>query len=73
MPSSISSDKDEKVVKVSTDNEADSQCQYYSRYYSEDRHGEKWVQCTQCYIWCHKNVPGQREKEILFAPLVFSE
>jgi hypothetical protein len=46
MPSSISSDEGCESVVVSTEDEADSQCQYCSKYYSEDMHGEKWVQCT---------------------------
>jgi Pyruvate/2-oxoacid:ferredoxin oxidoreductase delta subunit len=63
MPSSSSSDEVDEAVVVSTDDEADSQCQYCRKYYSEDKHGEKWVHCTQCYVWCHEKMCRGREKK----------
>jgi Pyruvate/2-oxoacid:ferredoxin oxidoreductase delta subunit len=73
MSSSSSSDEDDEAVVVSTDveesdDEADSQCQYCIKYYSEDRHGEKSVQCTQCYIWCHEKCAGaERKRDFIFS------
>jgi hypothetical protein len=63
MPSSSSSDEDDEAVVVSTDDEADSQCQYCRKYYSEDKDGEKWVQCTLCYVWCHEKMCRDRGKK----------
>jgi hypothetical protein len=63
MPSSSSSDEVDEAVVVSTDDEADSQCQYCRKYYSGDKHGEKWLRCTQCYVWCHEKICRDREKK----------
>jgi hypothetical protein len=63
MPSSSSSDEVDEAVVLSTDDEADSQCQYCRKYYSEDKHGEKWVHCTQCYVRCHEKMCRGRQKK----------
>jgi hypothetical protein len=67
MSSSSSCDEDNEVVVVSTDNEesddeAGSQYQYCSKYYSENKHCEKRVQCSQCYVWCHEKCVGAERK-----------
>ncbi|XP_073975188.1 uncharacterized protein [Rhodnius prolixus] len=56
---SSSSEDESQVPLVSTDDddssdEDDTPCFIWEKSFSEDKRGEKWVQCTKCFNWCHE-------------------
>jgi hypothetical protein len=53
-PSSSSSEGDEVISLVETDDEDsddDAQCSVCDNFFSNDKHGETWVQCSKCRKW----------------------
>jgi hypothetical protein len=38
--------------------DTDAECFYCSGLYTRDTHGEKWIECTKCYKWCHEECSG---------------
>ncbi|XP_044733227.1 uncharacterized protein LOC123295831 [Chrysoperla carnea] len=62
--SSESSDKSDFSVNDSTDESPDrsqnqnGRCLYCNGLFSEDVHGEKWIQCASCREWAHEDCAG---------------
>ncbi|CAF4919948.1 unnamed protein product [Pieris macdunnoughi] len=62
--SSASSDKSDYSVMDSTDESPDrsqnqnGKCLYCDGLFSEDVHGEKWIQCASCRRWTHEDCAG---------------
>nr|CAD7450005.1 unnamed protein product [Timema bartmani] len=64
--SSSSKDEDDHLSFVETDdedseNDEDAQCFVCDKWFSNNKHGEKWVQCTEC----HRRVMSRPEKEVI--------
>jgi hypothetical protein len=61
-PSSSSSEDDDDVISlVETDDEDsddDAQCSVCDKFFSNDKHGETWFQCSKCRNWCHSICGG---------------
>lgn len=62
--SSESSDKSDYSVNDSTDESPDrsqnqnGKCLYCNGLFSEDVHGENWIQCASCRQWAHEECAG---------------
>lgn len=42
--------------------EEDAECQFCEHKYSKDQHGEKWISCSQCYMWAHEDCDATVEE-----------
>ncbi|XP_044739984.1 uncharacterized protein LOC123301313 [Chrysoperla carnea] len=73
--SSESSDKSDFSVNDSTDESPDrsqnqnGRCLYCNGLFSEDVHGEKWIQCASCREWAHEDCAGVEDMSENLAPV----
>ena len=45
------------------DNDDDAECIYCAGHFSDDKNGEKWIQCTKCYRWGHEECANSKYKK----------
>ena len=56
-----SSDSDSEIQLPESDSsdigdeDEDAECLFCTGRFSEDKHGEKWAQCSKCYRWAHED------------------
>lgn len=75
---SITSSEDEEPEYVSTDDEDstdndDTECPICLGMFSMDRHGEQWIQCTNCFVWSHEKCDKRNKKLLKYICLNCSE
>ncbi|XP_072389888.1 uncharacterized protein [Diabrotica undecimpunctata] len=56
---SSDSENETEVPLVSTDDEdssgdEDAPCAICGKRFSQDKRGEKWIRCSECFKWCHE-------------------
>ena len=56
--SNESSDSDAENYGKKSPNDEDAICLYCDGKYSEDKKGEKSIQCLECMQWCHTECSG---------------
>ncbi|KAJ8869313.1 hypothetical protein PR048_030887 [Dryococelus australis] len=56
---SSSSDESDEVFNIVSDScgeeDNDAECLFCGCVFSDDKHGEQWIQCTVCYRWAHEH------------------
>ncbi|KAJ8894165.1 hypothetical protein PR048_006775, partial [Dryococelus australis] len=56
---SSSSDESDDVFNIVSDSSGeednDAVCLFCGCVFSDDKHGEQWIQCTVCYRWAHEH------------------
>ena len=50
--------KKKRKADSEDDDEDETLCLYCLSSYSNSRPGEKWIQCTECYMWAHEECAG---------------
>lgn len=71
---SESLDATEEIPYVSTDNkdsEDDAECSICGKPYSSDKMGEKWIQCTKCFKWCHELCSSDNDRQMFICDICF--
>ena len=65
-PSDTPSDSDTELTVLlangsTEDDEQDADCSYCTSRFPEDRNGEEWMRCAECFRWAHTLCTGMEE------------
>ena len=66
LPSDSDDESDSSVDTDTSDNDDDNDamCPICLNRFSDDKHGEQWVQCIKCCTWSHETCSGAKNKNV---------